>query len=94
DWMQGNFRTKTLETDVVRLTPYFALQWLDRSVEEPGIVGLPLASMRFPEPEHDASAQTVEVVDLGPLPADDGLPLDLVARALVVCVSAWVASRR
>ncbi|MEO0602227.1 MAG: hypothetical protein AAF211_12370, partial [Myxococcota bacterium] len=94
DWMRGNFRTKTLETDVVRLTPYFAVQWLDRSVEEPGISGLSLSAMRFPEPEHDASAKTVEVVDLGPLPVDADLPLDLVARALVVCVSAWVTSRR
>lgn len=94
DWLQAHFRTKSLETDVVRLTPYFAVQWLDRSVEEPGIEGLTLAAMRFPEPEHDASAKTIEVVDLGPLPADPELPTDLVARALVTCVTAWVASRR
>ncbi len=94
DWVRGNFRTKALETDVVRLTPYLAVQWLDRQAETPGIAGLPLAAMRFPEPEHDASARTIEVVDLGPLPADPELPRELVARALVTCVTAWVASRR
>lgn len=95
DWMQAHFRIRDLETDVVRLTPYFSLQWLDRTLDEPGIEGLPLASMRFPEPDATrSSVATMEVVDLGPLPVDPDLPLDLVARALVVCVTAWVAHRR
>jgi len=94
DWLAAHFRMKALETDVVRLTPYFAVQWLDPAVVPPGIAGLPLESMRFPEPPEDASASTVEVVDLGPLYADPESPVDLVARALVVTVAAWVANRR
>ncbi|MEN0061943.1 MAG: hypothetical protein AAGA48_07300 [Myxococcota bacterium] len=95
DWLGAHFRQRQIETDVVRLTPYFAVQWLDRTCEEPGIEGLSLASMRFPDPDPtDASAITVETVDLGPLPAIPTLPTELVARALITFITAWLAQRR
>jgi hypothetical protein len=95
DWMGQWFAQRHLDTDVVRLTPYFAMQWLDREAWPPGVPGQPLQHARFPEPDDEqASAEIVEVVDLGPLPADEDLPVVLVARALVTVVSCWLASRR
>lgn len=95
DWNEAHFDQSELDTDVVRLTPYLALQWLDREVWPPGVPGLPLDAARFPEPRSEgATATTLEVVDLGPLPADEGLPVDLVARALIAVASAWVATRQ
>lgn len=94
DWLGRWFTQGHLDTDVVRRTPYMALQWLDRAAWPPGIRDLPLARSRFPEPLDDTSGVlTVESVDLGPLPARPDLPLDLVARALVLVVAAWVESR-
>jgi hypothetical protein len=93
DWLAAHFTQSGLDTDVVRLTPYLALQWLDRAVWPPGIPGLPLQSSRFPEPSGEgATATTLEVVDLGPLPTD--APPELVARALVAVTSGWIATRR
>lgn len=95
DWLGAWFSQRALDTDVVRLTPYFSLQWLDRSAWPPGVEGLPLANARFPEPDdRDATATTLEVVDLGPLPLDDQLPAEIVARALIAVVSAWIVHRR
>ncbi len=95
DWLGAWFSQRTLDTDVVRLTPYFSLQWLDRSAWRPGVEGLPLANARFPEPDaRDATAITLEVVDLGPLPSDPELPTALDAQALVAAVSAWIMHRR
>ena len=94
DWLDAWFGQNTLDTDVVRLTPYFALQWLDRSTWPPGVPGLPLEASRFPPPHtRAATATTLEVVDLGPLPADPELPVALVARALIAVVSAWIVHR-
>ncbi|HHO51699.1 MAG TPA: hypothetical protein ENK18_12700 [Deltaproteobacteria bacterium] len=95
DWLGAWFTQRALDTDVVRLTPYFSLQWLDRRAWPPGIEGLPLANARFPEPDdRDATATTLEVVDLGPLPLDPQLPTQIVARALIAVVSAWIVHRR
>ncbi len=110
DWMEAHFGQHDFDTDVVRLTPYFSVQWLDPVAWPPGVSGLPLECQRFVEPhERGATATTVEVVDLGPLlverPSDwviaEGLPdvpsqLDpeLVARALIGVVSAWTVHRR
>jgi hypothetical protein len=95
DWLAASFVQRELETDVVRLTPYLAVQWLDRAAWPPGVRGLALDAQRFPEPDAEgATATTVEVVDLGPLPADGGLEPGLVARALVTVTTLWVATRR
>jgi hypothetical protein len=95
DWLQAHFGHRDLDTDVVRRTPYFAVQWLDRTAWPPGVPGLPLQAARFPEPsEEGATAATVEVVDLGPLWVDRAPPPEVVARALVAVVAAWVRSRR
>lgn len=95
DWLGAHFRQTELDTDVVRLTPYFALQWLTHGVWPPGVPGLPLQASRFPEPDAtDAPVITVEAVDLGLLPTDRDLPADAVARALIAVVCGWVASRR
>jgi hypothetical protein len=95
DWLAGSFVQRELETDVVRLTPYLAVQWLDRGAWPPGVYGLPLEAQRFPEPDAEgATATTVEVVDLGPLPADRNLDPALVARALVAVTTLWVSTRR
>jgi hypothetical protein len=88
DWMAASFRQRELETDVVRLTPWLSLQWL-------GASGLSLEAQRFPEPDAEgATARTLEVVDLGPLPIDPALDPAIVARALVAITTLWVASRR
>ncbi|MEZ4242105.1 MAG: hypothetical protein R3F59_39310, partial [Myxococcota bacterium] len=95
DWLGAHFNQLDLDTEVVRMTPYFAVQWLARGVWPPGAEGLPLQASRFPDPATEATlVETIEVVDLGPLPADRPLPLDLVARALVAVVLGWVRSRR
>lgn len=95
DWMDAWFTVAALETEVVRLTPYFSLQWLDRAVWPPGVEGQPLELARFPVPDaKGATATTTEVVDLGVLPAREDLPVELVARALVTVVTAWVVHRR
>ena len=75
DWLAAHFGHRDLDTDVVRRTPYFALQWLDRGAWPPGVPGLPLQASRFPEPHADgATAETVESVDLGPLWVDRAPP--------------------
>jgi hypothetical protein len=93
DWLAARFKQTELDTDVVRLTPYLAVQWLDRAAWPPGVPGLPLQNARFPEPSgENATATTIESVDLGPLPPE--APADLVARALIAVVAGWVATRR
>lgn len=94
DWLAARFGQDALDTEVVRLTPYLSVQWLDREAEVLGAGDLPLAAQRFPEPREDGTVDTIEVVDLGPLPADPQLPRDQVARALVTVVTCWVLSRR
>lgn len=95
DWLAAHFTQVGLDTDVVRLTPYFAVQWLDRDCWPPGIPGLPLQASRFPEPSGEgASATIVEGVDLGPLPSDRPIPPELVARALIAVVIGWIRSRQ
>jgi hypothetical protein len=94
DWLGANFAHHALDTERVRFTPYFSLGWLDRSADPPGAGGLPVGAMRFPPVRQDAGVvPTLETVDLGLLPADPALPLDLVARALVAVVAAWARSR-
>jgi hypothetical protein len=95
DWLGAHFNHLDLDTEVVRMTPYFAVQWLDRAAWPPGAAGLPLQASRFPAPAADRTlVETVEVVDLGPLPSDRPIPVDLVARALIAVVLGWVRSRR
>jgi hypothetical protein len=95
DWNERWFGQEHLDTGVVRLTPYMSLQWLDRTVWPPGIDGLPLAHQRFGEPAMQAAtAVTIESVDLGVMPHRGGASDRQLARALVVVVCGWVASRR
>lgn len=95
DWMDAWFKMRHLETEVVRLTPYFSLQWVDPTAWPPGVEGQPIEHARFPELDPaGATAETTEVVDLGVLFADDALPTDQVARALITVVTAWVVHRR
>ncbi len=95
DWLAASFVQRELETDVVRLTPWLAVQWRAPDVEPPGVPGLPLAAQRFPTPDAEgATAHTVEVVDLGALFTDRAPDPALVAKALVVVTTLWVASRR
>lgn len=94
DWLGAHFGQEALDTEVVRLTPYLAVQWLDRQAPVPGAGDLPLAAQRFPDPREDATVDTIEVVDLGPLPVDPELPREQVAKALVTVVTCWVLSRR
>lgn len=92
DWMEAWFKHRALDTEIVRLTPYFSILWLDRSTIPPGIPGLPLASSRFPEPKEDSSVPpAVQVVDLGPLWAHDSTPVDQISRALQVFLACWLS---
>lgn len=93
-WLASQFGQEALDTEVVRLTPYLSMQWLDRESPVPGAGDLSLDAQRFPEPLSDATVDTIEVVDLGPLPVDPDLPREQVARALVSVVTCWVLSRR
>jgi hypothetical protein len=91
DWNGAHFTQLHLDTEVVRQTPYLALQWLDREDEALGAGGLGLNHQRFGEVKEDAgSFRMVVPVDLGPLPVDEALPLDLIARALRFVITAWV----
>jgi hypothetical protein len=93
-WMAQHYTQRELDTEVIRLTPYLALQWLDRAQVPPGALdGVPLQVRRFHEPDHARVERAVEPVDLGPLPVDPELPLERVAQALVAVVACWVLSR-
>ena len=93
DWLGSHFNQVDMETEVVRLTPYLAMQWLDRAASPPGVEGLPLQDQRFIEPETRSAIETLEVVDLGPIPTVHDLPRDLVARALVIVTGLWALTR-
>jgi hypothetical protein len=92
DWMAAWFTHRSLDTEIVRMTPYFSIQWLEREAWPPGINGLPLASSRFPVPEADSSVPpAVQSVDLGPLWASSSAPVEQIARALQVFLACWLA---
>jgi len=93
DWMAHWFGHAQLDTDCVRQTPYMALQWLDPSLDPPGIEGLPMSEARFPPPA-EGPFPMVEVVDLGPLLVSRPPPSDLTAKALVGVVCGWILTRR
>jgi hypothetical protein len=96
DWMAAWYRHSTLDTELVRETAYFSIQWLDRSVRPPGVDGLPLARARFPHPPDEGAKGVPSVlvsVDLGPLPADVPLPLSVIARGVIATVGMWVLRR-
>ncbi|MCB9674155.1 MAG: hypothetical protein H6737_03510 [Alphaproteobacteria bacterium] len=89
-WMAKHFTHHELDTEVTRNTPYFCMQWLDRTADPPGARGLPVQRARFPEPLSEALTQDyVEVVDLGVL--FEGTDPQLVARGLWATVAFWVA---
>jgi len=93
DWLAAWFQHRHLDSEVVRMTPYMSVQWLDRAHWPPGARGLSIANARFPiAPEEPI--ETIEVVDLGLLPADEALPVAQVARALWAVATCWVLSRR
>lgn len=94
DWLGANFSHAVLETDVVRPTPYLALQAWQPGCWPPGVPGLPLAHQRFPAPAEDGSPELVEVHDLGPLLLGRTPPPDRVARALLAVTAAFAITRR
>lgn len=94
DWLGANFTHEALDTEDLRLTPWLALQWLDREASPPGFAGVSLGAQRFPEPGQGQTRERyVEPHDLGPLVVRDDLPVDVVARALVALVGAVVRAR-
>lgn len=94
DWMEARFNHEELDTEATRLTPYLALQWLDRGEDPPGAGGLPLQRQRFPEAVLRPSASAfLDVVDLGPLPLDPELPVQRVAQALWTLITCAVVVR-
>jgi hypothetical protein len=94
DWMGAHFGHDALDTEMHRSTPYAALQWFDKDTLPPGLPGVPLETMRFPEPAGQAGASAIAAIDLGVLPAVPDLPAEAVARALVAWVACDAASRR
>jgi len=93
DWMGAWFKHEHLDTEVVRLTPYLSVQWLDRDHMPPGANGIAISNARFPELPDDP-VETVEVVDLGVIPAVNDLPMNQVAKALWAVTTCWVLSRK
>lgn len=90
-WLQAHFRHDILDLEAAHRTPYLALQWLDRAADPPGVAGLPLDRARFPEPPmKGVRREALQVVDLGPLPADPELPTTDVALALWGTVLGWI----
>ena len=87
------FKHEHLDTEIVRMTPYLSLQWLDRAHEPPGARRLAIENARFPAITEDR-IETVEVVDLGVLPSVGDLPVTQVAKALWAVTTCWVLSRR
>ncbi len=95
DWMASHFSARSLDTEVNRVTPYLSVTWLDRGAVPPGVVGLPVASARFPAPAAtERVPSSVETVDLGLLPADPELPVETIAQGLYALVTLWVLTRR
>lgn len=94
DWLGAHFTQGSLDTEVVRLTPYLAIQWLDRHVWPPGTSGMSLAAARFPEPRSDVPIDTIESVDLGLLPSDRPIPVEIAAKAIITTIIGFVRSRR
>ena len=92
DWMEAWFQHRSLDTEIVRYTPYICLQWLDRSTSPPGVAALPLVDSRFPEPNEDSTVPpAVQVLDLGPLWASESTPVVQIARSLRIFLAFWLA---
>jgi hypothetical protein len=92
DWMDAWFQHRSLDTEIIRYTPYICLQWLDRTTLPPGVPALPMAASRFPEPKQDSSVPpAVQVVDLGPLWATESTPVVQIARALQTFLACWLS---
>jgi len=92
EWMQAHFSHHELDTEMTRKTPYFSLEWLDRTEDPPAGRGRLLGSGRFPEPRLDSMTQEyVQIVDLGVL--YEGADPERVARGLWCTVGCWVLSQ-
>lgn len=95
DWFTAHFAHAALDTELVRLTPYFGVAWLDRGDASLGGAGVALHHQRLPEPAgRGLSDDFVQSVDLGVLPLRDDLPVGQVARALALFVACWVRVNR
>jgi len=94
DWLQEHFRHDALDLEAAHRTPFLAVQFLDRAHDPPGAAGLPLERARFPEPAAGkVRRESLETVDLGVIPVDPELPVDLVALALWGTVTGWIRAR-
>jgi hypothetical protein len=101
DWLGARFRHELLDTEIIRLIPYMAVQWVDPKTSPLGAGGLPVGAARFPEPQYvggrflqPKEAPSVEVVDLGVLVPDPDLPLEEVVDALRLVCALWSLTRR
>ena len=95
DWTEAHFRHELLDVEVVHLIPYAAVQFVDRQARPPGAGGVPVAWARFATPGFvGREPPFVEVIDLGVLPADEGLPTGHVVGALRLVLDLWALSRR
>lgn len=94
-WLQSHYRHDVLDLEAAHQTPYFSIQWLDRSAEVPGACGLPIERSRFPTPPmRGVRRQSLQPVDLGVLPAAEAFPTRLGALALWGVVTAWMRAQR
>ena len=93
-FMKESFNYQSMDTELARETTCFSLSWWDRVSEPPGLPNQPIAASRFPDPDHGLTpVKGLVRVDLGLLPADDDLPMELVVRALWATVGCWMRSR-
>jgi hypothetical protein len=94
DWLQANFTHKALDLEMNRSVPWMSLQWFDGEQPHLGAAGVPLERQRWVQPMDSTSEHHwIEIEDLGVLPADPEMPVDLLARAIAGMVTCWVSTR-
>lgn len=83
DWNEAHFRHELLDVEVVREVPYLCVQWLDPTLEVPGLPGVGVHAARFGEPGFaSAESPMIRVVDLGVLPVTPAPVVEEVVGAL------------
>lgn len=87
-WLQAHFDNIRFDTELNRATPYFHLAFLDEDADldayERSLLPIPAVP--------DTLRVVLEPIDLGVLPGPaDGCPSDLLARSLLIVVSARLA---
>lgn len=92
DWLGAHFTQEGMDLEARRRVPWLSAAWFDPEADTEA--ALPIANQRFPIPKDEVGGRIwVDTIDLGVLPLRDDLPLDLLARAVVVATLAIAKTR-